>query len=114
MRQDLLLLLTVIWAAKDAHGQFLMAYVIEKLSQGHEDLPFIVDRVPHSDHGGTSLGQVSRHLLQVVFVTPRFQPVPIGLCKGQSKEAMADDITVDPVRLLLVEMVQEPFVGVKG
>ena len=91
-----------------------MAYIIEKLSQGNEDLPFIVDRVPHSDHGSTSLGQVSRHLLRVIFVMPRFRLVPIGLCKGQPKEAMADDITVDPVRLFLVEMVQEPLVGVKG
>ena len=111
MRKDLLLLLTVVWAARDAHGQFLMAYVIEKLSQGDEDLPFIVDRIPHSDHGGTSLRQVPRHLLRVVFVAPRFRPDPIGLREGQPKEAMADHITMDPVHL---EMVQDPFVGIKG
>ena len=114
MHQDLLLLLTVVWVARDTHDQFLMAYVIEKLSQGDEDLPLIVDRVPHSDHGSTSLRQVPCHLLQVIFVMPRFRPVPIGLREGQPKEAMADHITMDPVHLLFVEMVQDPFVGVKG
>ena len=27
---------------------------------------------------------------------------------------MADDITVDPMRLLLIEVIKEPLVGVKG
>ena len=58
--QDLILLLSIIWAARDAHGQFLVTYIIEELSQGHKDLSFVLDRVLHSDHGGTSLGQISR------------------------------------------------------
>ena len=91
-----------------------MAYVIEKLSQGRKDLPFVLDRVPHSDHGGTSLDQVSHHPLRVAPMTPRLRPIPTGLRKGQPKQAMADDITVDPMHLLLVEMVQEPLAGVKG
>ena len=89
-------------------------YIIEELSQGRKDLPFVLDRVPYSDHGGTSLSQVSRHLLRVIFVMPWLRLIPIGLHEGQLKEAMADDITVDPVRFLLVEMVQEPLVGIKG
>ena len=27
---------------------------------------------------------------------------------------MADDITVDPMRLLLIEVIKEPLVGIKG
>ena len=91
-----------------------MTYVIEELSQGHKDLSFILDRVLHLDHGGTSPGQISRHLFRVVFVTSRLRSIPIGLRKGQPKEAMADDVTVDPMRLLLIKVIEEPLVGVKG
>ena len=112
--QDLILLLFIIWAARDAHGQFLVTYIIEELSQGCKDLSFIFDRVLHSDHGSASFGQISRHLFRVVFVTSRLRPIPIGLRKGQPKEAMADDVTVDPMRLLLIEVIKEPLVGIKG
>ena len=111
--QDLILLLSIIWAARDTHGQFLVTYMIEELSQGRKDLYLILDRVLHSDHGGTSLGQISHHLFRVVFVTSRPQLIPIGLHKGQPKEAMADDVTVDPMRLLLIKVIKEPLVGVK-
>ena len=112
--QDLILLLTIIWVARDAHSQFLVTYIIEELSQGRKDLSFVLDRVLHSDHGGTSLGQISRHLFRVVFVTSRLRSIPIGLHKGQPIEAMADDVTVDPMCLLLIKVIKEPFVGVKG
>ena len=112
--QDLILLLTIIWAARDTHGQFLVTYIIEELSQGRKDLSFVLDRVPHSDHGGTSLGQISCHLFRVIFVTSRLRSIPIGLRKGQPKEAMADDVTVDPMCLLLIKVIKEPFVGIKG
>ena len=112
MRNYLLLLLTVVWATRDAHSQLLMANVIEKLSKGHEDLPFIVEGVPHSQHGSLSPRQVPRHPLRVVLIASRLGPVRIGLREGQPKEAMADHISVNPVCLLFVKMVQDPFIGV--
>ena len=44
----------------------------------------------------------------------RLRSIPIGLRKGQPKEAMADDVTVDPLRLLLIKVIKEPLVGIKG
>ena len=99
---------------KDTHVQFLVTYIIEELSQGRKDLSFVLDRVLHLDHGGTSLGQISRHLFRVIFLTSRLRSIPIGLRKGQPKEAMADDITVDPMCLLLIKVIKEPLVGIKG
>ena len=112
--QDLILLLFIIWAARDAHGQFLVTYIIKELSQHRKDLSFVLDRVLHSDHGGTSFSQIFRHLFQVVFVMSRLRLIPIGLRKGQPKEAMADDVMVDPMHLLLITVIMEPLVGVKG
>ena len=105
-------LLTVVWMTRDAHNQLLMANVIEKLSKGHEDLPFIVKGVPHLQHGSLSPCQVPHHPLRVVLIASRLGPVQIGLHKGQSKEAMADHISVNPLCLLFVEMVQDPFIGI--
>ena len=112
--QDLILLLFLIWVARDAHSQFLVPYIIEELSQGHKDLSFILNRVLHLDHGSTSFGQISRHLFRVVFVMPRLRSITIGLHEGQPKEAMANDVTVDIMRLLLIKVIKEPLVGVKG
>ena len=112
--QDLFLLLFIIWVARDAHGQFLVTCIIEELSQSHKDLSFILDRILHLDHGGTSFGQISRHLFRVIFVTSRLRSIPIGLRKGQPKEAMADDVTVDPMCLPLIKVIKEPLVGIKG
>ena len=112
MRNYLLLLLTVVWVTRDAHSQLLMANIVEKLSKGHEDLPFIVEGSPHPQHGGLSPRQVPRHPLRVILIASRLGPVRIGLRKGQPKEAMADHISVNLVYLLLVEMVQDPFIGI--
>ena len=114
MRNYLLLLLTAVWVARDAHSQLLMANIVEKLPQSHKYLPFIVEGVPHPKHGGTPLHQVPRHPLRVVLITSRLGPVRIGLREGQPKEAMADHIAVNSVRFPFVEMVQDPFVGIEG
>ena len=58
--------------------------------------------------------QISCHLFRVVFVMSRLRSIPIRLRESQPEEAMADDVTVDPMHLLLIKVSKEPLVGIKG
>ena len=81
MLDNLVLLLAVVRVTGFAHGQFLVANVVEKLSKRHEERPFVVEGVPQSQHGSLSLRQVPQHPFRIVLVVSRLGPVGVGLSR---------------------------------